>query len=64
MTLTQMEAMRALLQNKIITCGDVDYAVNPGGELMIRYFPWTTEPWQISNLFAGAEIKPEWEEEQ
>ena len=61
MTLTQMEAMRALLQNKIITCGDVDYALNSGGELMIRYFPWTTEPWQISNLFAGAEIKPEWD---
>ena len=61
MTLTQMEAMRALLQNKIVTCGDIDYALNPGGELMIRYFPWTTEPGQISNIFSGAEIKDDWD---
>lgn len=61
MTLTQREAMRALLQNKIITCKDFDYALNPGGELMSRYSPWITEPWQISKIFAGAEIKPEWD---
>lgn len=61
MTLTQKEAMVALLHRKIITCGNVDYVLDPGGELLIRYFPWTTEPWQSSNIFTGAEIKPEWD---
>lgn len=61
MTLTQREAMVALLRRKTITCGNVDYVLDPGGELLIRYFPWTTEPWQSSNIFAGAEIKDDWE---
>lgn len=61
MTLTQMEAMRALLQNKIITCGNVDYVLDPGGELLVKYFPRTTDPWRDSAFFAGAEIKDDWE---
>ncbi len=31
MTLTQKEAMVALLRRKIITCGNVDYVLDPGG---------------------------------
>lgn len=57
MTLTQREAMVALLQGKVITCGSADYVLDPGGELLIRY----TESWRDSSFFAGAEIKDDWE---
>lgn len=61
MTLTQMEAMLALLRGKTITCGGVDYVLNPRGELLVKYFPRTTDPWRDSGLLAGAEIKSEWD---
>ena len=57
MTLTQREAMVALLQGKVITCGCADYVLDPGGELLVRY----TESWRDSSFFAGAEIKDDWE---
>ena len=60
MTLTQREAMVALLRGKIITSGCVDYALNPGGELLTRY-SGTTEPWKNSTIFAGYDILAEWD---
>lgn len=59
MTLTQKEAMLALLRRKIICRDDLLYCLNPAGELMVR----TTRElsWRISDAFQGFDILPEWD---
>lgn len=59
MTMTQKEAMVALLRGKTITCGNFDYALNPEGGLMIRY--WHTDPWNDCSFLTDACVKTEWD---
>lgn len=59
MTLTEREAMVALLQGKTLYMYDNFYKLNSAGELVMQNT--CNLMWQICNLFAGAEIKDDWE---